>query len=938
MTLDPGKRPVLASKLRPPRMRQVLTRRRLIDFASPGADFRLTNICAGAGFGKTTLMAQIAEAFDGNRVWYQMDGLDRDPTSFLRHLIAGTIHSEAMDGSRTLSRMDDSDGSPGEAENILAVMLDEVRERNSTRLLLCFDDLHLLSENDAAMNLLDFLIQNLPDHVGVALASRTSSNLSLGRLRSRGQLCELGESDLQFSFEEISNLVDEWDIEATDAALRKVYKSTEGWAAGIVLTESYIRSGADAPELFEHRKMQQNVYEYLAEEVMHNQAPEMRDFLLRAALIDPIDPAICQKALGVRDPGDLLEKAEKRNIFTARLDEADLYRYHPLFRDFLLSRLQVEASDKHVAELRVNFARAFTGAGNDRAAIEQFILAGSDDDAVELIEKVGDELLNNAEHETLDLWIGSLAEDSLTPLLRNFQAAMLISRGKFRQALRILRAVDQKLPADDLEIICRTKLAIVECLGEMREVEQGIQVLEPFLDEPLDPMTRLHVLFRLSVCHWIIFNHDGLTNCIKLAKEVSCDEAASIIQGCNYMLALQNLRQGRFPEALKFFNKYFEDDAFNESQKNMYMNNLASSLMLVGEYGKARIYAEKCLERIEKQKEDKTLPITLDTLGCLMIAEGEHDRGELLLKRVLSESSNIEQNRTDQDAATFCHLGTLARRQGEYDRALNCHQKSVAIALPLEELYEVAMSTANIGADLVRVFMFEEAEKQFEDAEKLAFEHSLGYVLTVIDFSRAWSAYLQGDKNEAAKNISSALKRARNFQHNHFVIQESKATLPILGLALERGIEADYVCWVLKRIGSDSLSVIEPSLQHEEAFVRGKIAALLADINSTGALTLLRRMRHDKDERVRETVHEALSKLRQNLASPTDVLTPRETEVLKWLAKGKANGQIATELFISERTVKTHVARIFQKLGFTNRIDAALYYQKQCEKNTTSDE
>jgi len=839
-----------------------------------------------------------------------------------------------MDGSRTLARLEDSDSSPGEAENILALMLDEVREQNNSKLLFCFDDLHLLRENDPVMNLLDSLIQNLPDHVYLAMASRTSSRLSFGSHRSRGQLCELGENDLQFSLEEMSDLVDEWAIKASDATLRKVYKSTEGWAAGIVLTESYIRTGGDAPELFEHRKMQQNVYEYLAEEVMHSQPDNMRDFLLKAALIDPIDPAICQKALDISNPGDLLEKAEQRNIFTTRLDEANLYRYHPLFREFLLSRIETEMGKENIGEIRMRFADAFRSSGDDQAAIDQFIKAGSHRDAVELIEKIGDELLDKAEHETLEHWIASIDKNQLSPLLRIYQAAMLISQGKFRQALRILKTVDQELPADDIELVCRTKLAIVECLGEMREVEQGIQILEPYLDKPLDPIRRLQVLFRLSICHWITFNHDGLNNCIKLAREISCDEAASLIQACNYMLSLQHLRQGRFPEARQFFEKYFDDDAFNESQKNIYTNNLASTLMLVGDYEQARILAEKCLERIEIQKEDKTLPCTLDTLGCLMIAEGEQERGEQILIRVLSESSNIEQNRTDQDAATYCHLGTMARRQGDYDRALNCHEKSVAIAQPLEELYEVAMSTANIGADLVRASRFEEAEIHFKEAKKLAELHSLGYVLTVIEYSRAWSAYLQNDEKVACQQIATAFERARKYQHNHFIIQESKATLPILGFALANGVEADYVCWVLKRIGEESLTVIEPSLMHEDAFVRGKIALLLADINSTGALTLLRRMRHDSDEKVRETVHEALIKLRKNLAAPTDVLTPRETEVLKWLASGKANGQIATELFISERTVKTHVARIFQKLGFTNRVDAALYYQNQ-GKNTT---
>jgi len=48
-------------------------------------------------------------------------------------------------------------------------------------------------------------------------------------------------------------------------------------------------------------------------------------------------------------------------------------------------------------------------------------------------------------------------------------------------------------------------------------------------------------------------------------------------------------------------------------------------------------------------------------------------------------------------------------------------------------------------------------------------------------------------------------------------------------------------------------------------------------------------------------------------------LTPREAEVLLWVAQGKANSEIATILGCAENTVKVHLARIFEKLGFENR-------------------
>lgn len=159
--------------------------------------------------------------------------------------------------------------------------------------------------------------------------------------------------------------------------------------------------------------------------------------------------------------------------------------------------------------------------------------------------------------------------------------------------------------------------------------------------------------------------------------------------------------------------------------------------------------------------------------------------------------------------------------------------------------------------------------------------------------------------------------------------------MPLFSTALENGIEVDYVYKVLVKIGEDSLPSIEKIICHKDPLMRKKAAFSIDKIGSSGALALLRRMRYDSDEQVRSFVNKSLIRLRKNLNSHLEILTPRESEVLKCLAEGLSNVQIAERLFISERTVKTHIANIFRKLGFTKRLDAALYYRQLEEKSTT---
>jgi two-component system, NarL family, response regulator LiaR len=103
----------------------------------------------------------------------------------------------------------------------------------------------------------------------------------------------------------------------------------------------------------------------------------------------------------------------------------------------------------------------------------------------------------------------------------------------------------------------------------------------------------------------------------------------------------------------------------------------------------------------------------------------------------------------------------------------------------------------------------------------------------------------------------------------------------------------------------------------------GAIGYLLKD---TQAEELHRAIRGAAEGRV-QLAPEAAAKLMREVRAPEspEALTQRETEVLKLLARGKANKQIARDLFVEEKTVKTHVSSILRKLGAKSRTQAALH-------------
>ena len=103
----------------------------------------------------------------------------------------------------------------------------------------------------------------------------------------------------------------------------------------------------------------------------------------------------------------------------------------------------------------------------------------------------------------------------------------------------------------------------------------------------------------------------------------------------------------------------------------------------------------------------------------------------------------------------------------------------------------------------------------------------------------------------------------------------------------------------------------------------GAIGYLLKD---TDAEELHRAIRGAAEGRV-QLAPEAAARLMREVRAPEnpEALTDREAEVLRLLARGKANKQIASELFVEEKTVKAHVSSILRKLGVHSRTQAALH-------------
>ena len=182
----------------------------------------------------------------------------------------------------------------------------------------------------------------MPAQLRVVLATREEAALGLHRLRVAGELTELRGPDLRFSLDETRGLLRASGIRVSDTAVAALQERTEGWPAGVRLAAISLSSHPD-PERFvsEFSGSERTVAGYLLAEVLERQPPEVRDLLLRTAILERVSGPLADALTGGTGSEAILQQLEDQNAFVTALDGARTwFRYHRLFADLLRLELR----------------------------------------------------------------------------------------------------------------------------------------------------------------------------------------------------------------------------------------------------------------------------------------------------------------------------------------------------------------------------------------------------------------------------------------------------------------------------------------------------------------------------------------------------------------------------------------------------------------------
>ena len=476
---------VLATKLIAPSPRRRLVARprllRLLDATiEPG--HRLTLVSAPAGFGKTTAVsdwcARLAPAGDeaapASVAWVSMDEGDNQAGRLLAHVLAAL--------ARAGLPVDPAEGDPDVAAVLPALVNDAARACATDpdhAWVLVLDDYHAITD-PGTHDAVAFLLEHLPPQVHLLLTTRADPPLPLARLRSRGQLAEVRAADLRFSPDEAQQfLSDVMDVDLDAAAVTALDRRTEGWAAGLQLAGLSLRDLADASaqEAFvaDFAGSNRFVLDYLADEVLARQPPEVRAFLLRTSVLQALTGDLCDAVTGQDGGAATLEQLERGNVFVVPLDPArSWYRYHHLFADVLRARLLAEHPDE-VPRLHLRASEWYDAHGHVEEAVRHAQAAGDHERAGRLMEAGLGDVRRARRDDLLLAWLGSLPDAVVrhSPVLSVAAAWAQLMHGDLDAAEALLDVADALLRAGRADPALRATWPDTE---DLRTIDGAIEL------------------------------------------------------------------------------------------------------------------------------------------------------------------------------------------------------------------------------------------------------------------------------------------------------------------------------------------------------------------------------------------------------------------------------------------------------------------------------
>jgi len=843
---------VMLTKLMPPEdAPNLLPRERLLKPILGNKRTRIVLITAPAGYGKTVLTLQLSRQINKPLVWFHLDHNDNDPALFLHYLLEGLRNHWPGVGEKVLQLTARGNVIGKQPRFIASLIINDLIRANAEPLLV-LDDYHELKE-PSVHSLVYELMEHFPIGVFMIINSRTTVPLSLSRLYLAGAARQISTAELCFTREEIAGFLTDRHGPQPKRIVEEIESYTGGWPAALELT-GILPPGSRFSKFKQSSGLTCSLYDYLASEVLGKLLPAYQDFLLDSSVFKVLKPERCNLLLERNDSGEMLDcLGEKLLLLTPLAGSDHTYRCHQLFREFLLDRL----GDKQV-QLQRRAGRLARLHGKPEKAVEHFLYADFDDEALETLEEAGRLSLKQGRWHTLARWLEQLTEAQISssPWLSYYQAAVEAYRGRLDEAQRWVDLAADLFTAENI------RAGLSECLLlQARLMRCRGRYLEAmlFIDQGCAGFTKEDIAqrFDLTLEKGLCL---GLSGKMQAADKLLSDALvaarktghAPAISHLAETLGHLHYQQGRNAAALRAYNEAIRVSP-DHSLPGYYIQDAIPYIYRDwGEVDKAMELARKSVEAKERFQLVETLPSAYTALSYVYFELNDFEKVELYTRKALKLLDEHGGERyfllLNQALLAWCRYAL-----GHWVEARQLIVETLAAA---EEQTDLACGLIQMLTGTVLALMGSIAEageilhRAERNLEKMNFKTRFCEVYKAL----AYIHYASGE-------IILFQKYARKYLHlgarlnclGNALLATADLLEPILYFGLEHDIEVLYTQQILVRLGKRSHKTLLELAEHPNPAVRNRVIAPLTEIADDASMQIISRLAKDKSATVQKS-------------------------------------------------------------------------------------
>jgi LuxR family maltose regulon positive regulatory protein len=900
----------------------VISRARLFALLDEGLSRPLTLVSAPAGFGKSTLVSTWVQSKPAKSplvAWVSLDEGDNDPVRFWSYVLTAFERCQPGTYQPFLTALRRQDLS---LPYLLAALLNTWVEHSEPQLLV-LDDYHVITEPALHASLTSF-VERLPPQIHVVLITRVDPPLKLSRLRGHDHVFEVRTDSLRYTPEETDAFLREvLDIHLEPHKVEQVAARTEGWPMGLQFVGLSLR-GHDTPHalLSQMSGKERYILDYLTEEVLQQQTAEVQAFLLRTSILAQLTSSLCDAVMGQAGSQQMLETLERANVFLVPLDgERRWYRYHALFAEALRARLEQREEQQVLYDLHRRACDWYTGHGSAREAVEHALQAQDWLRAADLIELATQVLVLGTRGSPSVLhWLRQLpaAVVGQRPHFCLYYARSLFLAARFQEALTWLDAAEVALTDagtaqftqhdGSAGTTSRTGLseherqAFLARLLSYRAVIAGhygeSQVARSLSQQAFSHVTDQDVYERASLASaqaLAALAEGDASTAVQRAFAMStlmqaADNVGAAVSFLCIAASLLHL-QGQLHAAWQL---YQEAIALGTGPVNVPFVAVglayAYQADLLREWNRLDEALEFALRGLHLAEQGGYNLVYLgrgyQALVRTYLSQGELEAAQATLEEML-QLPLLVQNPYQQAALASVEQVRLWIATGEGERAVHW-----AMGLDYRERTRAPLAFEREEVALVRVCLLQE-----RSAEALT---RLERVLERATAQQRWGQV-----------IEARLLQALAYQVN----QQEHEALSTLASAVRLAEPEGYIRSFLDEGTPMETLLSSLRAQEQKQGPTPYLDTVLASFSSSSF----------RKERPHPEFHTSPSspRLLHKQAYPLlDPLSEREQEVLRLLAQGASNQEIAEQLVVTAATVKFHVSHILSKLQARNRTQA----------------